>query len=183
MKTNVKNYTSMQLLDWVKYLQSYKYIPTGFWAIMVRSEEDEPNAFDDKFYLFEGEKFVSVTSCTTNKGFGGTAVIKSNEWNYDTHSFGLHRGKMPALRQVKPVKYYRDLNKDGKTDETGKVYNDIIYVNIHGATYNRGSKLVRQKIGGWSHGCPVLNDNAYYENFISLVKNQKFFTFVIIREF
>jgi len=183
MKTNVRSYTDKQLLDHVKYLQSFKYYPTGYWAIMVRSEEDAPNQFDDKFYLFEGTKFVSVTSCTTNKGLNGTAVIRSNVFNYDTHTYGLHRGKMPALRQVKPIEYYRDRNKDGKTDETGQIYRDIIYVNIHGATYRRGSKQIATRIDGWSEGCIVLNDNAYYENFINLVKNQKYFSFVILKEF
>jgi len=183
MKTNVKIYTSKQLLDWVKRLQSFKYIPVGYWSIMVRSTEDSVNEFDDKFYLFKGEEFVSVTSCTTNKGLNGTAVIQSNNWNYDSHRFGLHKGKMEALRQVKGINYYRDTNKDLKTDETGKIFNDIIFVNIHGATYNKGSKQVSTKIGGWSEGCIVLNDNAYYENFISLVKNQSSFSFVIIREF
>lgn len=183
MSTNVKSYTSEQLLTRVKQIEGFKAIPSNKWGIFVRSSEDGTGIFDDKLYLFEGEKHLSVTSCTTNKGLEGTAVMKSDQWCYETHEFGLHKGKMRALRQKKGIWYYRDTNADGKTDETGKLYNDVIYMNIHGATYNKGSKQVTTKIGGWSFGCLVLNDNAYYENFINLIEPQKTFSFCLLKEF
>ena len=181
--TNVKSYTTDQLLSRVKAIKGFKTIPDVYWGIFVRSTEDENNTFDDKFYLFKGEVSVSVSSCTTNKGNSGTAVMKSDQWCYETHQVGLHRGKMKALRQVKGVEYFRDTNQNGKTDETGTIYTDIIYMNIHGSTYNKGSKQVSTKIGEWSHGCLVFDKNEYYESFIKLVEPQKNFSYCLLKEF
>ena len=89
----VKNYTDKQLLTKVKSLPSFNGIPKGFWILGVQSLEDRFNEFDDKFYLFNGETFVMVSSGTTNAGKNGmisyesqnpagVAVIKTNEWYY-----------------------------------------------------------------------------------------------------
>lgn len=181
---NVKSYTDAQLLKRVQEIPGFKYIPVGIWGIFVRSTEDANNVFDDKVYLFEGENFLATSSCTTNKGNSGTAVMRANQWCYDTHEFGLHKGKMEALRQVKGIEYYRDLDKDGRTDESGTIYKDIIYMNIHGSTYNKGSKQVATRIGEWSHGCLVCNDNDFYENkLIKPLKVQKKFSFCLLKEF
>ena len=69
--------------------------------------------------------FVAVTTCTTNAGTTGLnnyerynskgcAVVKTNQWYYDLWSFGYHRGKMPALKQVGDILVYRDYNKNQK---------------------------------------------------------------------
>ena len=64
----VKKYTDKQLLERVKSLESFKGYPEGRWIIGVRSEEDLPNKFDDKFYTYEGTKFIDVVTGTTNPG-------------------------------------------------------------------------------------------------------------------
>ena len=64
--TNVKNYTDRQILDRVKSLKSFKGIPQGYWIVGVRSEDDAPNKYDDKFYLFNGEQFVKVVKTKKN---------------------------------------------------------------------------------------------------------------------
>lgn len=179
----VRKYKDKELLDKAKSLVNYQYIPHDYWAIAVRSNEDETDKFDDKIYMYRGEQFVMVTSCTTNKGLKGTAVMKANVWNYDAYKYGLHRGKQKALRQVKEIPYYRDNDFDGKTDASGTEYRNIINMNIHGATYVEGSKLVREKIGPWSEGCIVLNKHEDYEKFIALAKNQPTFTLCLIDEF
>jgi hypothetical protein len=43
---------------------------------------------------------------------------------------GLHQGKYEALRQVKPVKVYRDKNKDMNFDET-TIQEGIFGINCH----------------------------------------------------
>jgi hypothetical protein len=181
--SNVKNYTDKQLLDRVKSLSNYKNIPSDMWLLFVRSNEDANNVFDDKVYIFKGSSFQFVTSCTTNKGNKGTAVMEFDRWNYDSHAYGLHRGKMPALRQVKGIPYRRDFTNDFKTNPTTEIKTDIIYMNIHGATYNRGSKQVATKIGGWSEGCLVFNNNADYERMIEMAKDQPKVSIVLINEF
>ena len=64
----VRTYNDKQLLDKVKTLPNFKSIPSEHWILGVRSNEDNPNSFDDKFYLFKGEEFVWMTSGTTNPG-------------------------------------------------------------------------------------------------------------------
>lgn len=195
----VKSYSDEELLNQVQKLNSFDSFPIGYWILAVRSKADKPNKFDDKFYIYKGTKFITVTTGTTNPGTSilkggfkrynkvGAAVVKSNEWYYDIYKYGLHNRKMPALRQrsSKPILYYRDGDLDGKSEEIGKIESGVIYTNFHGSTYVRDSLLVRDKINGWSAGCLVCNKNKDYVNLIQLLKNskQKYFTLCLIKEF
>lgn len=183
MGTNVRSYTEKQLLDRVKSLPDFKHIPEDYWPLFVRSNEDEFDKFDDKVYLFKGSKFIFVTSCTTNKGAHGTAVIKSNQWLYDGFIYGLHKGKMKCLRQNKPFWFYRDNNNDQKTDETGHLYFENIQTQFHGSTYHEGVDVKREEIGLWSEGCIVANINKDYEKITALVKDQSVVSGCLIKEF
>jgi hypothetical protein len=189
----VKNYNDKQLLDRVKQLQSFKQIPNNYWILGVQSENDEFNVFDDKFYLFNGEQFVLVTSGTTNAGKNGlmkyktynpdgVAVIKTNEIYYDVWKFGLHRGKMEALRQNKPFLISRDGNRDENIDEN-KSFPVMCGINFHANTYNLETTEIKKIIGGWSLGCQVVNNIPKYNKIIELVKSQKIVTYCLIKEF
>jgi hypothetical protein len=179
----VRSYTDKELLDHVKALPSFNGFPGEPWLLFVRSQEDTNDRFDDKVYMFQLDQFIMVTSCTTNKGNKGTAVMEAGSWYYDAYAYGLHKGKMPAIRQVKGVPYRRDYTNDLKTNPTTEIKKDIIYMNIHGATYNHGSKQVAQRIGGWSEGCLVLNNNADYEKIVSICKRYGKTSIVLINEF
>ena len=192
--TNVKGYTDKQLLNKVKSLPSFNTIPKNYWILGVQSQEDEFNKFDDKFYIFKGSKFVTVTSGTTNPGdFGlmnyqrygqkGTFVIKSNFWFYNLWKFGYHRGRMPALKQNKPITGYRDNNKNKKSEEIGKEVKGYFGINFHTISYALKPGFWRKLIGGWSTGCQVVNDVSDYLKILNLVKNQKTVTYCIIKEF
>ena len=195
----VRGYTDKELLDKVQTLDSFKDFPKGYWILAVRSKADKPNKFDDKFYIYKGTDFITVTTGTTNPGTSilkrgfkkynkvGAAVVKSQEWYYDIYKYGLHRGRMPALRQrsSKPILYYRDGDMDGKSEELGKIQSGVIYTNFHGSTYVRESLLVRDSINGWSAGCLVCNRNEEYVKIIDLLKDskQKYFSVCLIKEF
>lgn len=194
MKTNVKSYTDEQLLKRVSELDTFDGFPNDYWQIWVRSNEDEFNKFDDKVYLFRGKKFISVHKCTTNAGKTGllnfekynklgVAVLKSDIIIYDSHVRGLHRGKVMSYRQNKPWPYYRDNNKDKKSDENGVEYNNIIWANIHPATYEKGSDLEKEYINGWSLACLVRAKGTDHEDFMRLTEHQKYMTNCIIKEF
>jgi len=205
MKTNVRSYTDKQLLDRVKNLASSKSIPKGRWIIGVRSYEDQADRYDDKFYEYEGTKFIRVMSGTTNAsttilsgGFRrynkiGTAILKADEWYYNVWSWGLHRGKMTALRQVgAKVKIHRDGNKNNKSEEIGKVYEGYYGINYHTNTYNfslNSLKVVKWIIGGWSAGCQVINerdkylDQMKYYRSAYLTGEQEFVSYVLLNEF
>ena len=191
--SNVRSYTDKQLLNRVSEMEGFKGFPKGYWIIGVQSEEDEFNKFDDKFYLFRGDIFILVTSGTTNSGatgllnymrfkLKGTAVWKTDELYYDLYKGGLHRGKQRALRQQKPVKFYRDSNLDRKSDQQGKLYEGIIGVNFHFNSYRRNT-IKKWFIGGWSIGCQVCNDEKDYYEIINLTYNQRSTTYCLLKEF
>jgi len=193
---NVKSYTDNQLLNRVKLLPSFKGYPKGFWILGVRSNEDTPNMFDDKFYLFRGEQFIDVTSGTTNPGFTilaggfkdfntvGAAVVKADEWYINLWKFGKHRGKMEALLQTgSKIKFYRDGNLNGKSEELGMLMEGFIGINFHANTYNFASKVKKEYINDWSAGCQVINDNEKYLKFIELCKPQNVVSYCLINEF
>ncbi len=193
-KTNVKGYTDKQLIDKVKSLPNFTHLPQEYWILGVQSQEDEYNVFDDKFYLFRGDEFITVTSGTTNPGeFGllnyhrygqsGTFVIKSNYWQYDLWQFGYHRGRMPALKQYKPVVGYRDKNRNRKSEEIGSEVVGYFGINFHTISYALKAGFWRRLIGGWSSGCMVVNDVTDYLKILDFVKNQQTISFCLIKEF
>lgn len=194
----VRKYTDKELLDKVKTINGFKSIPKSYWLLAVRSQEDTFNAFDDKVYLFNGTKCELVTSCTTNPGGpallggwkkyskAGAAIIKSDEWYYDIYKYGLHNGKLPALRQAGKMKYYRDKNNDKKADEVGNVEEAIYYTNFHFNSYrvfDRIKNAVSNLIGEWSYGCIVCNEEDKYESIITKTKSQTSVTICLIKEF
>lgn len=194
--SNVRSYTDNQLLNKVKQLPSFNGYPKDFWILGVRSNEDQPNRFDDKFYLFRGEQFVEVMTGTTNPGLtilgggfreynkAGAAVVKSEEWYYDLWRFGKHRGKMEALLQIgSKIKYFRDGNLNGKSEEIGLLMEGFIGINFHANTYDFTSKVKKENINDWSAGCQVANDNQKYLKFIDHCKRQKNVTYCLINEF
>lgn len=192
--TNVGKYTNSQLLERVKSLETFKEIPKNYWAIGVQSLEDETNVFDDKFYIFKGEKFVMTLTGTTNAGrnaldgydkigVSGAAVWKTDIIYYDVYSPGKHKGKMDAWRQVKPIYYYRDSDKDGKAEQQGTLHHGIIGVNFHTNTYDKNNRAIKKLIGAWSYGCQVVNDHEKYNRLMSLTKDQKYITYCLLKEF
>lgn len=189
----MKNYTDEQLLNRVKGLKSFIRIPNDYWILGVQSKEDKFNEFDDKFYLFKGEKFIMVTTGTTNAGLTGLknyetynsegcAVIKTDEWYYTLWKPGLHKGKMRALKQYSAIKYYRDWNKNDKAEEIGNINEGVIGINFHTASYQPYNVITRL-IGGWSTGCQVANNTADYYKILDYIDNQDVVSYCLIKEF
>ena len=174
----VRKYTDKQLLDRVQELRSFCKIPTGRWIIGVRSEKDLPDRFDDKFYEYEGMEFIRVLTGTTNPGLSilrggfekynkdGCAILKADQWYYNVWKYGLHRGRMPALRQVGgPVLVYRDGDRDAKSEQLGLPVEGYFGINYHTNTYDfseENLEITRKFIGGWSAGCQTINDRKDY---------------------
>lgn len=190
----VRPYTDKQLLEKVKSLSSFTKIPDGYWLLGVRSQDDLPNRFDDKIYLFKGEEFVLVTSATTNAGThtlrqfekvnkDGAAILKADEWYYNVWKYGKHNGKVEALLQLgNKVTVYRDTDKDDKSEEQGKLQSGYFGINFHPNTYDL-SKPSGTNIGWWSAGCQVVNNIPNYKLMIGLLKREKLVTYCLINEF
>jgi hypothetical protein len=191
--TNVRSYTDIELIKRVESLDTFKGWKKGIYDFWVRSEEDEPDRFDDKGYTFECEtdgkrpKFIMVSSGTTNAGLGGLkgfkrynregcAVLKSDFLVYNSHKYGKHKGKYPAYIQAKGFPYYRDGDMDNKAEELGRIYTDIIGANCHKAGKN--STIV----GDWSWACLVRNVETQYDKWMEFM-NKRLLSVVILKEF
>jgi hypothetical protein len=173
-------YTDEQLINRVKAIDG-RVVPDKYLIIGLQSKADNFNVFDDKFYVFLGGKFIMVTTGTTNAGSSallhfeninkeGAAVWKTNEFYTDLYGYGLHHGKMACLRQQKPIKYYRDTNRNEKAEEIGELHEGIINANFHGVSYDPESKIIKTNINGWSAGCQVCNNMSDYRAIIRMVR-------------
>lgn len=190
-------YSDKELISRVKQLQDYKSIPEGYWIIGIRNHKDSPDVFDDTFYLMKGQEIIIETTGTTNpglkvlKGFSrynkaGAAVVESNRIYHNVWKYGMHRGYMPALKQLgSKITVWRDNNGDSKSDESGKKFDGWFGINFHTATKSYLAKIVKKVIGGWSAGCQVCNVTEDYMKIINTIKNsdQKFVTYCLLKEF
>lgn len=190
MGSNIKSYTDKQLLDRVKSLSSFKGWPIGKLDIWIRAKVDIFNQFNDKVYSFDcssGEPiFIGVNGGTTHAGrlglqhyekYGlkGCAVLKSDIIVYESHAYGLHKGK-PAYIQVKGFPYFRDSDKDEQAEETGVEYNNIIGANCHSA--GEDSIIIED----WSIACLVRNVKSQFNKWMTYM-NRKSLTVCILKEF
>jgi hypothetical protein len=95
-----------------------------------------------------------------------------------SHTLGLHQGKYEALKQQKPVKVYRDANRDMTYDEN-KIAEGIFGINIHKA--GADSTYVEN----WSEGCQVFKKAVDFELFMDICRKAaaihgKSFTYTLI---
>jgi hypothetical protein len=189
----VRDYSDYEILSRFAELSSFTRIPEDYWIVGIQSKEDTYNEFDDIFHIFKGIEFVTSITGTTNAGTTGlkhyskynskgVAVIKTDEIYYGLWKYGLHRGRMPALRQTKPIKYFRDWNKNILVEEIGKLYEGIIGINFHTVLYQRNLSFWRRFIGGWSTGCQVANHVGEYYEVLEYFKKQKEVTYCLLKE-
>jgi len=193
--TNVGAYTDSQLLERIESIGGVIPNRGKYMAVGVQSIEDGSNIFDDKFYVYDGPDFKMVSSGTTNAGktalqffddYGleGAAVWQTDQWCPNVFAPGMHKGKMKALRQVNPINYFRDTNKDLKAEEIGPIHNGIIYANMHGVSYDPNSLITKEQINGWSFGCQVWNNMKAYKKFIKMTwARNKHVDYALLKEF
>lgn len=147
------------------------------------------NAFDDCItvsYKIAGVWKSHCWMATTDPGKKGVmeyhnaaGVARLVEGQYrGSHTLGLHQGKYEALKQQKPVKVYRDADKDLEYDEN-KIQEGIFGINIHKA--GADSTYVEN----WSEGCQVFKKAAEFEEFMALCRKAaaihgKSFTYTLI---
>lgn len=135
------------------------------------------NVFDDFLtlsYKIGGDWKFHIWPATTDPGKKGVmeyhnaaGVARLVEGQYrGSHGIGLHQGKYEALKQAKPVKVYRDANKDMIYDEN-KIQEGVFGINIHKA--GADSTYVEN----WSEGCQVFKKSADFESFMSIMRKSR----------
>lgn len=113
----------------------------------------------------------------------GTAILVPGQYR-GCWKIGKHNGKYDALIQCKPVKVYRDGNKDNIYDLNPETIDEGLFgINIHRS--NQG--FTRDTIDMYSAGCQVFNDPNDFKKFMALCKKQRdiygnSFTYTLINE-
>ena len=177
-------YTREQIETAVKS-KGYRWFEGGNYnlnIVGVRNSETNnvvTNKFDDCLtvsYSINGENKFHCFDATTDPGThweqnilnkDGVAILVPGQYR-GSHKIGLHAGKYEALRQQKPLKVYRDKNKDGIYDTVAENIHEGIYgINIHRATKWEGKKSTQ--IDKWSAGCQVIAANDDFKLFMELV--------------
>ena len=113
----------------------------------------------------------------------GTAILVPGQYR-STWEIGKHNGKYKALVQCKPVKVYRDGNKDMIYDMYPETINDGLFgINIH----RSNESYTRKTIDMYSAGCQVFSNPDDFQSFLSLCDEQakrygNKFTYTLIDE-
>lgn len=154
--------------------KGYKFFDSGEFnlnIIGVRSSVKTPNGFDDTIhFIFKDKKGILVISsfpATTDPGLdylknpinpNGTAILVPGQYP-GMWQIGFHQNKYEALVQAKPVKVYRDNDKDAEFDLDPKSIDSGLFgINMHHAY----DKAIVAEVGKWSAGCQVIQ---YIEDF------------------
>lgn len=200
---NKKLKSKLVISDLKKTLESkgYIYFTRGLYnlnIIGIRSNNDNKitNEYDDLLvveYTSGNNKQQLVYSITTEPGVyymkqkllnpKGTAILVPGQYR-GCWEIGKHNGKYNALVQKKPVKVYRDGNKDDVYDLDPKTINEGVFgINIHRSNEN----FTRSTVDMYSAGCQVFNRPNEFRNFMDICKKQmniygNSFTYTLINE-
>lgn len=169
--------------------KGYKYFTGGDFDVNIigvrntKTKGRVTNAFDDCVtisYKEDGEWKFHCYKATTDPGSHweknllnkkGVAILKPGQYR-GSHKLRLHQGKYLALGQQKPVKVYRDNNKDGKYDLLEESIDEGLFgINIHRATGRAGGTSIR--VDKWSAGCQVIADNDDWHQFLDICQTAR----------
>ena len=179
--------------------KGYAYFTKGYYnlnIIGIRNKGNKvTNQFDDALVVIYNTparpKTRQVYAITTQPGLKsmlnpvndkGAAILAPGQYR-GTWKLGLHKGKYTALVQRKPVKVFRDSNRDEVYDcEPKTIDNGVFGINIHKAGVNSW------QVDNWSAGCQVFKRNADFDAFIRFCKQQvengygETFTYTLLNE-
>jgi len=179
------SYTREQIEAAVK-AKGYKWFESNNYDVNIvgirnaSTEGKVTNRFDDCISISykdeNGKWHFHCFDATTDPGShweknllnkDGVAILKEGQYR-GSHMIGLHQGKYEALKQKKPLKVYRDKNKDSVYDFIEENVKEGIYgINIHRATAIENGKSTQ--VDKWSAGCQVIASNSDFKLFMEIV--------------
>ena len=184
------SYTREQIQDAVK-AKGYKWFTSNNYDVNIvgvrnaDTNNEVTNRFDDHLTISykneNGEWNFHCFDATTDPGphwtekqllnKNGVAILKEGQYR-GSHKIGLHQGKYEALRQKKPLKVYRDGDRDDTYDFIEENVHEGIYgINIHRATAREGGKSVQ--VDKWSAGCQVIAANDDFKLFMEICRKAR----------
>ena len=180
--TKAPKYTAAQIKTAViskgyKWFEGKDYLLNIVGARNSETGQKVTNLFDDHItltYTVNGEEKFHCWPATTDPGtkgvmkFGNKAgVARLVEGQYiDSHIMRLHAGKYEALGQNKPVKVFRDADRNMVYAED-RTQEGLFGINIHKA--GADSTFVEN----WSEGCQVFKRSADFEEFMAICRKAR----------
>ena len=169
--------------------KGYVFFETGDYNVNIvgirnsLTKNKVTNRFDDLItvsYKIGGEWQYHEFECTTDPGTHwvenimrkeGVAILKEGQYP-GSHKIRKHQGRYEALGQQKPVKVYRDNNRDGWYNlNEDSVQEGLFGINIHRATKHAGKKSTQ--IDKWSAGCQVIASNDDWKLFMKICRKAR----------
>tara|TARA_Y100000310_G_C20249909_1_gene608605 strand:- start:42 stop:641 length:600 start_codon:yes stop_codon:yes gene_type:complete len=145
------------------------------------TDKEVTNKFDDHItisYKIDGDWQFHCWRATTDPGSywmehpmnkDGCAILVPGQYR-GSHKIRLHLGKYEALGQKKPVKVYRDDDRDNEYDTDEDSITEGIYgINIHRSNPYDESYYVNK----WSAGCQVFKRIEDYDDFMEICHKSK----------
>jgi len=139
------------------------------------------NQFDDLItlsYRDQGQWCFLQYRATTDPGIRsaqnlinarGVAILVPGQYRA-SYQIGLHQGRYEALTQRRPVKVYRDANRDLVFDrDPSRIDEGLFGINIHRASATGTSTLV----DGWSAGCQVIASSRDFLHFMNVIRHAR----------
>jgi hypothetical protein len=182
-RTNFRAYVTAKLS-----MKNYT-LQKGYQIVYIRTDYGLTNTYDDFAVLFFDGNIVDVAPCSTTAGrhyvmnpltvggITGTAVAIENQIVKGCHKFVTSSNwktlwlKMPYFQQIKPMKIYRDGNKDNVINK------GIITEGLYGINLHRGG--LGSLIERWSAGCQIVPD-VYWNRWVGYFKNGDIMDFILI---
>ena len=182
--------------------KGYAYFTRGAYnlnIIGIRSDNKNKvtNLFDDLLVVIyktpTGKWQKAIYPITTEPGTyymtknilnpKGTAILVPGQYR-GCWEIGKHKGDYKALVQKKPIKVYRDGNKDDiyNMDST-RIDNGVFGINIH-----RSNEFIKAVyVNSYSAGCQVFADPRDFRRFLTLCERQRelygnSFTYTLLNE-
>lgn len=99
----------------------------------------------------------------------GAAILVPGQYR-NTWAIGLHKNKYKALCQIKPVKVYRDNNRNNVYDlAPSSIETGMFGINIHRSNEYAISKNVNK----YSAGCQVFSNPSDFNSFMRICEQQR----------
>lgn len=199
-RREILNATDETLYDALKsalFKLGYSFFDNGDYnlnIIGIRSGARQAGLFDDVLccaYREKGVKKVKRYEATTDAGTywlqnpmnkKGTAMMVPGQYK-KAYKIGKHTGYL-ALVQSKPIKVYRDNNRDIILDvDSATIEEGMFAVNIH-----RASAITKSKLNtNWSAGCQVVSSPDDFKELMGLARKSEAlygndFTYTLIEE-
>ena len=150
----------------------------------IRSKNRKSDSFDDllgcAYREADGAGWtIDYWTATTDPGRyylenpanpAGTAIMAPGQYR-GAYAIGKHRGKYDCLRQVKPVRIFRDDNRDDVLDFDNPTQG-VFGLNIHASRQDAHGDAVSTKVGRWSAGCQVHATQRGFNEMMDLARLQ-----------